>query len=42
MGDMQTIQWGVSYPDMMTALVALTPMARTPAWSIAVNDDAEH
>lgn len=38
MGGMQTVQWGVSHPDMMTALIALTPMARTPAWSIAVNE----
>jgi homoserine O-acetyltransferase len=38
MGGMQTLQWGVSHPDMMTALIALTPMARTPAWSIAVNE----
>src|SRR5499425_1285598 len=38
MGGMQTLQWGVSHPDMMSALIALTPMARTPAWSIAVNE----
>jgi len=38
MGGMQTIQWGVSHPDMMDALIALTPMGRTPAWSIAVNE----
>ncbi|MGC2338653.1 MAG: alpha/beta fold hydrolase [Pseudolabrys sp.] len=38
MGGMQTLQWGVSHPEMMTALIALTPMARTPAWSIAVNE----
>jgi len=38
MGGMQTIQWGVCYPEMMDALIALTPMARTPAWSIAVNE----
>ncbi len=37
MGGMQTLQWGVSHPEMMDALVALTPMARTSAWSIAVN-----
>lgn len=37
MGGMQTLQWGVSHPELMDALVALTPMARTSAWSIAVN-----
>ena len=38
MGGMQTLQWGVSHPDVMDALIALTPMAKTPAWSIAVNE----
>ncbi len=37
MGGMQVLQWGVSHPAMMDSLVALTPMARTSAWSIAVN-----
>jgi homoserine O-acetyltransferase len=37
MGGMQTLQWGVSHPAMMDYLIALTPMARTSAWSIAVN-----
>jgi homoserine O-acetyltransferase len=37
MGGMQTLQWGVSHPEMMDHLIALTPMARTSAWSIAVN-----
>ncbi len=37
MGGMQTLQWGVSHPEMVDGLVALTPMARTTAWSIAVN-----
>ncbi len=37
MGGMQTLQWGVSHPDMMDSLIALTPMARTTPWSIAVN-----
>lgn len=38
MGGMQTLQWGVSHPDMMDSLIALTPMARTAPWSIAVNE----
>lgn len=38
MGGMQTLQWGVSHPGMMDALIALTPMAKTPAWSVAVNE----
>lgn len=37
MGGMQTLQWGVSHPAMMDSLIALTPMARTSPWSIAVN-----
>jgi homoserine O-acetyltransferase len=38
MGGMQALQWGASYPTFMDSLVALTPMARTSAWSIAVNE----
>lgn len=38
MGGMQTLQWGVSHPGFMDALIALTPMARTPAWSVAVDE----
>ena len=38
MGGMQALQWGVSHPGLMDALVALTPMARTAPWSIAVNE----
>ena len=36
MGGMQTLQWGVSHPDMMDALIAMVPLARTPAWTITV------
>jgi homoserine O-acetyltransferase len=36
MGGMQALQWGVSHPDYMDALVALVPLAKTPAWSVAV------
>lgn len=38
MGGMQTLQWGVSHSDFVDALLAVTPMARTPAWSVAVNE----
>ena len=31
MGGMQALQWGVSHPDFMDSLVALVPLARTPA-----------
>jgi homoserine O-acetyltransferase/O-succinyltransferase len=36
MGGMQTLQWGVSHPDMMDALVAIVPLAKTPGWTVAV------
>jgi homoserine O-acetyltransferase/O-succinyltransferase len=36
MGGMQTLQWSVSHPDMMDALVAIVPLTKTPAWTIAV------
>src|SRR4051794_39026088 len=36
MGGMQVLQWGVSHPDYMDALVAMVPLAKTPAWSVAV------
>ena len=36
MGGMQVLQWGVSYPDFMDSLVALVPLARTPAWTVTV------
>ena len=36
MGGMQALQWGVSHPDFMDSVVALVPLARTPAWSVAV------
>src|SRR6202040_550163 len=32
MGGMQTLQWGVSHPDFMDALVAMVPLTKTPAW----------
>jgi len=33
---MQALQWGVSHPDYMDALVAMVPLSKTPAWSVAV------
>jgi homoserine O-acetyltransferase len=36
MGGMQVLQWGVSHPDYMDALVAMVPLAKTPAWNVAV------
>jgi homoserine O-acetyltransferase/O-succinyltransferase len=38
MGGMQALQWGVSYPEFMDSLVALVPLARTPAWSVVIVD----
>ncbi len=38
MGGMQALQWGVSHPQRMAALVAMTPMARTSGWSQLVNE----
>lgn len=36
MGGMQTLQWGVSHPGFMDSLVAMVPLARTPAWTVTV------
>lgn len=38
MGGMQALQWGVSHPQRMAALVAMTPMARSSRWSQLVNE----
>ena len=38
MGGMQALEWGVSHPGFMRAIVAITPMARTAPWSVAVNE----
>ena len=40
MGGMQALQWGVSHPSFLDKLIAITPMARTPPWSRAVNQAA--
>jgi homoserine O-acetyltransferase len=37
MGGMQAVQWAVSYPQRLRALVAIVPMARTTRWSQLVN-----
>jgi homoserine O-acetyltransferase/O-succinyltransferase len=36
MGGMQALQWGVSHPEFMDSLVAMVPLAKTPAWSVVV------
>ena len=36
MGGMQALQWAVSHPDMMESVVAIIPLARTPAWTTGV------
>jgi homoserine O-acetyltransferase/O-succinyltransferase len=36
MGGMQVLQWGVSHPDYMDSLVAMVPLAKTPAWTVTV------
>lgn len=36
MGGMQALQWGVSYPDFMDSVVAIVPLAKTPAWTVTV------
>jgi homoserine O-acetyltransferase/O-succinyltransferase len=36
MGGMQVLQWGVSHPDYMDALVAMVPLTKTPGWTVAV------
>lgn len=38
MGGMQALQWGVSYPEVVGRLIAMTPMARTSIWAMAVNE----
>jgi len=36
MGGMQALQWAVSHPRLMQAVVAMTPMARTSPWAASV------
>lgn len=36
MGGMQALQWAVSHPDTVNAIVPIVPLGRTPAWTTAV------
>jgi homoserine O-acetyltransferase len=38
MGGMQALQWAVSFPGVMRAVVAMTRMARTAPWAAIVNE----
>ena len=38
MGGMQAVQWAVSHPQRMAALIAMVPMARSTRWSQLVNE----
>lgn len=38
MGGMQALQYAVSFPDEIDTVIALTPLARTPAWTVAVTE----
>ncbi|MDB5825034.1 MAG: Homoserine O-acetyltransferase [Herminiimonas sp.] len=40
MGGMQVLQWAISHPNFFEKAVAMTPLARTPAWSMGANETA--
>lgn len=40
MGGMQALQWAVSHPGFMQAIVAMTPMATTDPWAAGVVETA--
>jgi homoserine O-acetyltransferase/O-succinyltransferase len=40
MGGMQALQWAVSHPGFMRAIVAMTPMAKTDPWAAGVVETA--
>jgi len=37
---MQALQWAVSHPHFMHAIVAMTPMAKTSPWAVLVTETA--
>ncbi|MDO9405346.1 MAG: alpha/beta fold hydrolase [Polaromonas sp.] len=40
MGGMQALQWAVDYPDAVSHVAAMTPMARTAPWAGVINHAA--
>lgn len=38
MGGMQALQWAVSHSDRLRSVVAMTPMAKTSPWAVAINE----
>lgn len=40
MGGMQALQWAVSYPDDMRAIIAMVPLAKTPPWTQLTHETA--
>jgi homoserine O-acetyltransferase len=38
MGGMQALQWAVSHPSRAERIAAMTPMARTTPWAVAINE----
>ena len=40
MGGMQALQWAVSHPGFMRAVVAMTPMAKTAPWAALITETA--
>lgn len=38
MGGMQALQWAVSHPQAMQAIIALVPLAKTPPWTLLANE----
>lgn len=40
MGGMQSLQWAVTHPTMMDRVVAITPLAHAPAWTLGVTQAA--